>query len=407
MYATPQGKDPNGLPVYYQDIIGRQHEVEILAQIENSAGGTITWAFGVTGGDVTVDRGAAFRRSLRMNVVPYGAGGFVSASLSSDQIDAIRQSLLPTDPYSAMSPYGNSVRLWYGIHVPGFVNGYTGGDVWYFSLGLFRISDVQVSDDSVPTLSITGYDPSRTISRNKLTQPWLVASGTNWGDAIVGLALDRYPALKYRAHSVLETAPQVVVDPEQDPWQVITDWAAAFGNEVFFDADGYLTIQPEPDPSVTPIAWTYYDGGTLQNALLLGVGKTMSDDPGYNGVVLTAESSTIATPLRSEVWDDNPTSPTYALGPYGRVPKFVSNPYVANQAQADAAAAAELRRSMGGTEQVSLAAVPNAAHEAGDVIRVVRPLALVDHTAVVESFTIPLDPGSAMSINCRERRSIA
>lgn len=387
MYATPTGVDQNFQPVTFAQMLAANHVAYIKAQLTAPDGTPVASGLTVTAGGVTVDRSAQVRRSVQFSIAAETPLGSFTPASSSD----------------ALAPYGNRLRLWYGIDVPGAA----ASNPYYWPLGVFRLGEVSVSDDGAPTISGTAYDLSRTIARNKLTVPWVVASGTNAGDAIIALASDRLPGLEYRAHSVTAVLPTTVIDPEQDPWQTITDWATSFGSEVYFDTDGFLTISAEPDPTMSPVVWTYQDSGDGRNAVLLSVDRSMSDEPGYNGVIATAESTTIPVPLRSEVWDLNPSSPTYSLGPYGKVPKFVTNPYAATQAQLDAAANAELLRSIGGTEQLSASVVPNPAHEAGDVIRVIRPRSKTDQTTVLESFTFPLDVSDAMGLTCRERRSLS
>lgn len=411
MYQTTSGKDANGRRIPWAQILGNPHRITVTVQIEDGNGALLSYGLGLVSGDVTIDRSAQHRRSCRLELAPYGGSGIVNSEsgLTADQIQALKDSLLPAKAGDPVTPYGNQLRVWYGVEV-------TGGNPYYYApsifdtqLGVFKIASVDVTDDETPRLSLTAFDLSRPISRNKLTQPYLVQPGTNWGDAIIALCKDRYPQLRWSAaHSVSQsTSTLVVVDPQQDPWAVATQWATAVGQEVYFDNTGTLVIRPEPDPATSPVSWVYADAGSDRNATILSVGKSLSDEPGYNGVVLTSESATLPTPLRSEAWDLNPSSPTYSLGPYGKVPKFVSSPYVATQAQADTAAQVELTRSIGGTEQIQLAAIPNPAHEAGDVVRVVRPLSKIDSVALVESITIPLAADGAMSLSCRERRSLS
>lgn len=392
MYLYPTGNDSNGQPIAFSTVLGRTHRVAVRAQVEQPDGTVVGSSLVLTGGSVTVDRTAAVRRQCSISVPPAqrGAGGVFS-------------SLIPTSKDSLLAPFGNLVRIFYGISVPGL-----GGDgIYWWPQGLFRLAATDVDDDGSLDVRVTGGDLSRVIARSKLTVPYIVAAGTNYGDAIIALALNRYPFLKARAHSVVATMPAVVLDPAQDPWAAITDWATAAGCAAYFDVDGYLVVAPEPDPTSDPVVWTYQDSGDRRNALLLKVGRTLSDDPGYNGVVLTSEASTLTTPIRSEVWDLDPSSPTYSLGPYGQVPKFVSNPYVATQTQGDAAARAELLRIVGGTEQISLGVVPNPAHEVGDVLRIVRPASGVNQTTVLEGFTLPFAVTEPMTLTFRERRLAA
>lgn len=403
MYGYPTGIDLNGEMLSFAEILGHDHKVRYVAQAEDGYGNLLSYQFGVVGGDVTVDRTSQIRRSLSLDVTAYGASGSVISSTGA--LEQIADTLLPDDGKDIMAPFGNKIRIWYQIAVPGYVSPDDGSTFYAFPLGLFRISSADVSDDGVPKLQITGYDDSRYISKAKLTAPWIVAAGTNYGDAIIALCQNRLPTLQANPHTVTKTTPQIILDPESDPWQAVTDWAAAIGCEVFLDRNGALTIQDEPDPTADPVVWTYQDGTLDANAVLLSVNRGLSDEPGYNGIVLTSESTTLPAPIRIELWDDDPDSPTYALGPYGKVPYFKSSPLVVDYTGGGLMAITELRKVIGGTESLDFAIVPNPAHEPSDIVRAVRPLSKTDSTAVLDSFVIPLEVTSPMTIRTRERRT--
>jgi uncharacterized protein DUF5047 len=403
MYGYPTGSDLNGNPITFAEVLGHNHKVRYVAQAEDGDGNLLSYQFGVLGGDVTVDRTSQIRRSLSMDVTAYGASG--STYDTTGALQTIADTLLPDDGLDIMAPYGNKIRVWYQISVPGYVNPTDGSTFYSFPVGLFRISSADVGDDGAPKLQITGYDDSKYISKSKLTAPWIVAAGTNYGDAIIALCQNRLPTLQANPHTVTQLAPQIILDPESDPWQAVTDWAAAIGCEVFLDRNGVLTIQDEPDPTEVPPVWTYSDGTLDPNAVLLSVNRGLSDEPGYNGIVLTSESNTLPAPIRIELWDDDPDSPTYALGQYGKVPYFKTSPLIVDYTGGGVMALTELLKVMGGTESLDFAVIPNPAHEPGDVVRVIRPLSKTDSTAVLDSFTVPLDVTSPMTIRTRERRT--
>lgn len=298
MDSYPVGADQNGLPIPFSQILGSDHYVETYCQLENGAGDILSYQFGVENGDVTIDRTAQVRRSCKLDLTPFGAAGAITDPALLEQLST---TLIPASGSDAFAPYGNKVRLFYGIRVQGYTDPSYGDDIYRWALGLFRLSEVNIADDGTPTMSVTGYDDSRTISRNRLTLPWIVAAGTNYGDAIVALCQDRCPGLKAVPHSVTATTPQIVVDQESDPWKTVTEWAAAIGCEVYINRNGLLVIQDEPDPAESPIDWVYDDGTSNQNAVLLSVNRGMSDDPGYNGIVLMSESNTLSFPIRVEL----------------------------------------------------------------------------------------------------------
>lgn len=402
MDSCPVGTDANGQVIPFDQIIGNDHYVEVYCQIEDGDKNVLSYQFGVEDGDVTVDRTAQVRRSCKLEVTPFGAPGQI---IDSTILEQLAETLIPADSKDVFTPYGNKIRIFYGIRIPGYVNPSDGGNIYKWALGLFRLSVVDISDDGVPKMNITGYDDSRTISRNKLTAPWIVAAGTNYGDAIIALCQDRCPGLLAMPHTVTAVTPQIILDQESDPWKAVSEWAASVGSEVYVNRNGDLVIRDEPDPLESPLDWTYDDGTTNQNAVLLSVNRGMSDDPGYNGIVLLSESNTLPFPIRVELWDDDPDSPTYALGQYGKVPQFQSSPLIADANQAGLMATAELLKMLGATESLDFAIIPNPAHEAGDLVRIVRPKSRADSVNILDAFTIPLSVTQPMTIRTRERRS--
>lgn len=402
MDSYPNGTTANGEVIPFAQILGSDHYVETYCQIEDGDKNVLSYQFGVEDGDVTVDRTAQVRRSCKLDITPFGAPGQI---IDSTILEQLAETLIPSDGKDVFAPYGNKIRIFYGIRIPGYTNPSDGSNIYRWALGLFRLSEVDISDDGIPKMSVTGYDDSRTISRNKLTAPWIVTAGTNYGDAIIALCQSRCPGLQALPHTVTATTPQLVIDQESDPWATAAEWASSVGSEVYINRNGDLVIRDEPDPLENPIDWTYDDGTTNKSAVLLSVNRGMSDDPGYNGIVLVSESNTLPGPIRVEVWDDDPDSPTYALGQYGKVPKFMSSPLIIDANQAGIMATAELLKVLGATESMDFAVIPNPAHEAGDLVRVIRPLSRTDSVSILDSFTIPLSVTQPMTCKTRERRS--
>jgi hypothetical protein len=98
----------------------------------------------------------------------------------------------------------------------------------------------------------------------------------------------------------------------------------------------------------------------------------------------------------SVAYDDDPRSPTYYLGPFGLVPRFVSNPLIKSQVMGDRVAATQLRNHLGVTRSVNFSAVPNPALDAGDVVEIVYENGLVENH-VIDVVTIPLAPSGEMT----------
>lgn len=327
------------------------------------------------GGSVSVDRTASVRRTCQVSVVANTAS-------------------LPGSPTDPLAPFGNLVQLFRGLIVP--ASGITLARTVLFPLGVFRLKQTGSSEsENGVLLQFSGADSSRAFSRAKFSLPYIIAAGTNYVTAITNLVQFIKPGAIVDAPSTIEVTPQLIFDIGDDPWQHVTEMADALGMECFFTVNDVFKLQSVPDPAVSVPVFTLIDGpGTS----LTDVGRDMDDDPGYNGVIISAESSSNAAPFNATVWDDNPSSPTYYLGKYGQVPAGpITSPYIGSTAQATAFGTAWLIKNQGVSDQVTFSSIPNPALDASDVIQVKRSSMKIDATVVIESLTIPLDVSSKMT----------
>lgn len=361
--------------------LGTSHTVTTAAFLfDPLSGNQLLPGMVLIGGSVSVDRTAQYRRTCQVQLLP--------------DVNS-----LPGSAADALAPYGNRVRLYRGMIIPGpapQVN-------TLVPLGVFRLASTGSSetDDGQLALNFSGFDNSRQVSRAKFTTPYLIAAGTDYVAAIVALITNRMPDVIIDVPtSTGELTPQIVCDVGADPWDQLTQMAGALGMECFFTVDGTFRLQSVPDASSTPVAYSFVEGN---GTTVTDIDREFDDDPGFNGVIMQAESSSLPVPLTSIAWDSDPSSPTYYLGGYGQVPDTQTNAYIGSQAQADSAAAAYVLANHGGTEGISISAIPNPALSESDVIQVVRSRLKLNQTAVIESMVIPLDVGSKMTITGAKR----
>lgn len=330
----------------------------------------------VVGGGIEVDGTAAVRRRCNLTVV-----------------DATGE-ITPNDPTDPLSPYGREIQIRRGVRFPD-------GTTEHIALGVFRMSTVAVNDSgSDRKITVTGFDRSRSVSRARFEAPYSVAAGTNYGTAIYDLIVSRLPDVVASFVSTSRTTPLLVFDQGADPWATAQEMATSIGAELFFNPDGICVLKFPVDPTTQAIDWEYAEG---DDATVLSIDNTLSDEPGYNGVVVDGEPPD-APPVHAVVYDSNPLSPTYYLGAYGKVPRFYRSQFITTLAQAEDVANAMLLAERGGTEQLKFTCIPHPAHEVDDLVHVVDPLIGVDDNYVLESFTMPLDLG-VMSATTRKRRS--
>lgn len=341
----------------------------------------------IVDGSVTIDRTAEVRRHGTFTVVdPTGT-------------------LTPLNSTSPLAPFGSIIKPYRGVR---YTTGALAGSTEVVPLGVLRISDSTITDTGNGTqgISIDAYDLSRTMSRDKFTEAYTLDSATNVLDAIKTLITRSFPDAVFDASSstVALNSPLVFAAGD-DPWQKMNDQlATAAGVEVFQNADGTWKVAPPSDINNLPAAvWSYVEGPGCQ---LIEADVKLTDDPGYNGVVLTTDATGDDTaPITSIVWDDDPSSPTYYLGPYGDVPYFIQNSTVTTQTDADNAARAQLNLVLGVTSTLSVTALVNPALDCNDTVQVTRLRDGINAKYTIDAVDIPLAPGGTSSLTLRQKRS--
>lgn len=341
-----------------------------LFRCEVLTGGVVVAEFDMAGGSLTFDRDNQIR----------GSGDLTLP-------DPAAIPLLASDP---IAPYGNELRISRGVRL-------TTGDE-YVPLIVMRIETVEATAAGV---RVSGKDRAAAIADARFLIPYTVEAGQNACDAIRALVDDGVPGLTWVISPTGHVTTDVVYPEMSDRLDAAIEMAAAIGYELFFDGYGQAVLQPEPSPSEEPVA----DLVEGEAGVLVSVSKRWSRDGGYNAVIASGENSSLVLPVRGEAYDLDPASPTYWLGPYGKVPRWYSNPNLATDDQAEGAALAVLQRELGVSEAVNLGAVPNPTLEPGDVVLVTRAQLGIDRTHVIDRVTIPLDVTTPMSASTRSRQA--
>lgn len=319
----------------------------------------------ITGGSVKVDRGAAVRRTCTVELED--------------------TSLIPRTPADELSVYGAMLRVERGVD-------YGDGTQELVPLGVFRITDVDGDPDMGP-VQIEGQGLEWVIAGDKFTEPWR-SSGTAVG-AVRALVQRSLPTA-----TVLARVPDGAIGPrtfdvEADPWEAAQECAAALGAECYADPDGVFIIDTLPDLLTTPPAWTVAAG---EGGVLISAKRGMSSSGVFNGILARGENTeTNSPPVSALAVDDDPTSPTYWNGPFGRKPDFYSSSTLTSEAAALSAAKLKLRVAKAPNATGDLSSLPNAALAEGDVLRVVYG----DNTKElhqVQSFDVPLEVGGDFPI---------
>ena len=250
------------------------------------------------------------------------------------------------------------------------------------------------------SIKIHVTDLSGAIKRNVWAMPYTVPSGTNYGDAAVAMVLDRLPSqTAFSISSTEVVTPLLVYGMQQggDPWQDILDLATAIGFEAYFDASGVFVFRPVPDPSVGDPVWVFDEDS---NPLVSEAARELSNEQTFNHIIVVGQGTSSANPVTAEAFDNNPSSPTYILGPYGEVTQRLTFSTITTQDQAQATANALLFNSLGGADTVTITVVPQPALEPGDIVRVKIGDVNVDGNYMINSMTTSLSPADPQQLVC-------
>jgi hypothetical protein len=351
----------------FLDALRRSHVVTV--QVDAYRGAVLLQSdLPISGGSVTVDGGSQIRRTL-------------SLTIADPALDP------KVDPLAVLAPFGSDLVVRRGIRYPN-------GTTEWVPLGRFRIESVQASA-AQDAISVTGSDRASIVKDARFTAITQAQTSNTVVQEITRLITEALPGVPVTNRTTATNSTPAVYW-ERERWDAIEQLGEAIGADVFFDPDGNGVIQPTPAVTNDPAWWV--DAGEL-GVMVAGQRET-SREYTYNGVVASGESDGDIPPVTATVWDTDATSPTYYLGPFGQKPYFYVSPLLTTTAQCTSAAASMLDRVRGLIRQLDLTCVPNPALESGDVIRVRFPDGATE-THLIDSFTVPLDPGSAMTLKTR------
>lgn len=251
------------------------------------------------------------------------------------------------------------------------------------------------------TIIVHVSDLSRAIKRNVWQQPFTVAAGLNYGDAIQSMVLDRLPSQTlFSISSTTRVLPDVVVyglTQGGDPWQDCRELAQAIGFECFFDPNGVFVFRPVPDPTVGDPVWEFDEDS---NPLVAESSRELSDDQTFNHIIVIGQSTSSQNAVSAEAQDTNPNSPTYILGPYGQVTERLTFSLITSADQAQDAANAILNNSLGASDQVTITIVPQPALEPGDIVKINCSDVRVNGNYMINSMTTSLSSADPQQLVC-------
>jgi hypothetical protein len=294
-----------------------------------------------------------------------------------------------------LAPYGNELFLERGIVREN-------GTKEAVSQGYFRLYGVE--QDNVPrgAIRLSGRDRMSGIIDARLETPIQFATGTTIADAFEFLVGAVYPGVPvefdFDANAVAFASPHIA---EEDRYGFLLDVARAQGKVMYFDYRGVLQVRSAPDPR-TPV----FDVDHGAGGVLVDMSRKLSRDGVYNAVVAAGETPGDIPPVRAIARDENPHSPTYYFGPFGKVPRYYSSPFITTTEQCRSAASAMLARAIGLPYNVDFRAIVNPALEPLDPVTVSYDARTPREVHVIEQLRTPLTADGVMTATTREQTRI-
>ena len=381
--------------------------INVLVRAEAWKNGLKIADLDVIDGSIELDRTASTRRCVHLTVSGLSWYAPDASYIGDGQFDINPLNHASVILGNILVP-GIDVKIYWDYMLP--------SEISSVNLGTYRLSDRTIYDsaDGV-TISVTGYDKSRYVSRRPWRFPYEITKNTPVGQAIDWIWKNRLgQSAQTSIASTSYVTPRMVVggDPNKnDPWLDITELAASMGCEAYVGADDALHVSPVPNPDMSAPDWSFSSG---TDGVLIEAQESESDDDAVSGVVVEASSSNNpkkAKTIRVEVWNTDPTSP-YNVSTIGYKPLMVRTKRVFSHDQAVSYANHILRTKSGVTSQIDVTSPPNPLIEPGDVVLVRSVWSGINEDPfgkwqyyLVDRVSFNLSPEQPTMITCSRRLS--
>jgi hypothetical protein len=346
------------------------------------------------GGDLTIDFNSAIRR--RCNLVVPGLEKWIPLS--------------GNDPLFPVNRYEVGLRAFMDFR---------GIDLADVPLGVFRVQKprVAITNTGDRAIQFDGYDRGLTVSRYKLERSVTWKAGVKTRPLLEDLISDRLPASSQLVFDVLDSEFPTVTVPFQwdlgtDVWEESVKLVRQFGLDLYMSDEGDCVIDDVVEAAAVQSAFVHKSGSS---ATILSTERSLDDENSYNWIIIQGQNTTTNVEVFGEAFDTDPSSLTYigaskktdpdfGQSAFGAKLNIISNQVVQTTSQANKAAVAELKRSVGIEEQLEVESIwlP---HDVNESITFQIPELGVADTYALDAVRLPLDPTASINMTTRRRRT--
>jgi hypothetical protein len=315
--------------------------------------------------------------------------GSVSASLTSRVTRTmdleVSPELYPSDPADLLSPYTAVLKVSSGI-------GYPDGSREIFPVFTGRVLDVDRAENGNVVLRCE--DLAADVIGFQFEQPQPSILGNPITSEIHRLILQALPSATFGTDDVVDsTTPTLVWD--EDRGQALDDLAQAVKARWYALGDGSFVIRRYPYTAGVPVASLVDQSG----GLVMTASRSVTRAGSANSVTVVSERMDGTAPVRATARDNDPSSPTYFGGDYGKVSQIIKVQTPLTNSEAQSLAIAQLAACIALTEQWSISCTPDHTLEPGDTIN--ASYRGVSAVQVIDRITYPLTTEGPMELQCR------
>lgn len=340
--------------------------------------------FDIVNGSVSADRAGSVRRTTQVGIDP-----------NLKDVPEVK---------AILNPYGTYIKLFRGIRYPNGVR-----EEYQVFFG--RIDQVE---DSLQTLILRASDRAADIVDARFeSHKWAGdygAIGTlTCANCARALILDVLPSATVLIQQQASNPNRNLLVAGDTGWDrersdALDQMCTAIGAEWFADVAGtfYIRDLPAVATATTTVAWIVDSG---DSGVMVDRTSVHDRQNVYNNVVVISEPFNGVEPARGSAKDDDdPNSPLYYGGPYGKVTGFYEGQQVTTTAEANNLAETLLQQNLSAVKSISVQCVANPKLQLADVVRVFDPRNNIDGMFFLQSFSLPLDPETLMDMTLYSAR---
>ena len=207
------------------------------------------------------------------------------------------------DPYATVAGdsfwYDKLVRLYRGAEGPNFA--------YEAQLGEFQIDTI--SQPHFPfEVKVAGRDYTKKLMLDKFANSTTFAAGQAPETIVRNIALNggidffNFPTTGKLINKDL------TYERNTERWEACAQICDSFGYDLFFDAQGFLTMSAYVDPTLGGASWIFQTGEGVGN--IASYGKSTADSQIFNSITVSGAASDIIIPVTVTVQNTQPDSPT-------------------------------------------------------------------------------------------------